>query len=129
MEQQELLFKLQESHQRSKEIEEKMQVVDQQLVELEKFGMCLSDLKENKNKEILSSLGKGVFIKTDIKEDKLFVDVGSGVFVRKDFEETKNVISDQARRLHEMRLQFIAENDSINESLQRLIEEAEEVSE
>jgi prefoldin alpha subunit len=121
----EIMFKLHQAHEQSKDIEGKMQIVEQQISELQKFGQTLSDLGENPNKEILAPLGKGVFIKSDIKDDKLFVDVGSGVLLKKSVDEAKNIIEEQKNRLNGMKTHLIMENDSLAESMRGLIEEAE----
>ena len=125
----ELIIKLQETHQQSQEIEEKFKVVEQQLDELQKFASSLEDLDKNSNKEILASLGKGVYIKSDIKDEKLFVDVGSGVLVRKSIEESRQVVEEQSKKLNEIRIQLVVENETIAEKMQGLIEKVEEFRE
>ena len=77
----ELLMNLEKASQQSREIEEKLKVVEQQVAELESFRVSLDALKNSDEKEILASLGRGVFVKSDIKDEKFFVDVGSGIFV------------------------------------------------
>lgn len=125
----ELIIKLQETHRQSQEIEEKFKVVEQQLDELQKFASSLEDLDKNSNKEILASLGKGVYIKSDIKDEKLFVDVGSGVLVRKSIEESRQVVEEQSKKLNEMKIQLVAENETIAENMRGLIEKVEEFRE
>ena len=118
------MFKLQEVHQQSQEVEEKLKIVEQQLSELEQFSVNLKDLEKNKSKEILASLGKGVYLKSEIKEDKLFVEAGAGILVKKTPAETNEIIEDQIARLNEMKTQLVAENDSIQEKMGNLIEKA-----
>ena len=125
----ELIIKLQETHRQSQEIEEKFKVVEQQLDELQKFASSLEDLGKNSNKEILASLGKGVYIKSDIKDEKLFVDVGSGILVRKSIEESRQVVEEQSKKLNEMKIQLVAENETIAENMRGLIEKVEEFRE
>ena len=125
----ELIIKLQETHRQSQEIEEKFKVVEQQLDELQKFASSLEDLDKNSNKEILASLGKGVYIKSDIKDEKLFVDVGSGILVRKSIEESRQVVEEQSKKLNEMKIQLVAENETIAEKMRGLIEKVEEFRE
>ena len=125
----ELIIKLQETHRQSQEIEEKFKVVEQQLDELQKFASSLEDLDKNSNKEILASLGKGVYIKSDIKDEKLFVDVGSGILVRKSIEESRQVVEEQSKKLNEMKIQLVAGNETIAEKMRGLIEKVEEFRE
>lgn len=122
---QNLLMEIQEGHGRFKELEEKIEVVDKQISELQIFERTLEDLKECDSQEILSSLGKGVFAKTKVEEKKLFVDVGSGILVRKSIDETKEVILDQARKLSEMRLQLTGEHEALGSELEDLVKKIE----
>ena len=118
----ELLMNLEKASQQSREIEEKLKVVEQQVAELESFRVSLDALKNSDEKEILASLGRGVFVKSDIKDEKFFVDVGSGILVRKNAEESRRIVSEQIDKLNEMRIQLIAENESIGNELKLLAE-------
>lgn len=122
----ELIFRIQQTQQESKELEEKMEIVDRQISELQGFSVSLNDLDKNKkNKEMLASLGKGVYIKTDIKEDRLFVDVGGGVLVRKSVQEAEKVIEEQMKKLNAIKVEMTFESERINERARGLIEEIE----
>jgi prefoldin alpha subunit len=125
MEQEELMMELYKAQQQSKDLEEKMKMVEQQLTELQHFSFNLEELKNKKENEMLASLGKGVFIKTEIKDDKLFVDVGNGVFLRKTLDEANEVVADQIKKLSEMKLQLAEENESINVGVRKIVEDAE----
>ena len=121
----EVILKIQQLQEQGKIVEEKLQIIDQQASELSGFGISLGELEKNKSKEMLASLGKGVFIKSNIVENKLFVEVGSGVFVRKGVADAKKIVEDQSKKINEMRMQLLAERKSIVESAQELMEEAE----
>jgi len=125
MEQQELMMELYKAQAQTKEIEEKTRLVEQQLVELSRFSNNLEELNNRKEKEILASIGKGVYIKSDIKEDKLFVDVGSGVLLKKSISEAKEVVKDQTEKLIVMKTQLSDEAETINAEMKKLVEEAE----
>ena len=121
----ELILRLQEAHQQSKDIDEKYQIIEQQISELQKFELTLEELEKNESKEILASLGKEVFIKSDIKDDKLFVDVGSGILLKKSIAEAKKIIEEQSKRINKIKIQLIAEKENLSEKVKSLIEEAE----
>jgi prefoldin alpha subunit len=121
----ELMMKMQESYQQSREIEEKLQIIDQQIVELQRFEISLNDMDKNESKEMLASLGKGVFVKSEMKKEKLFVDVGAGVYVRKDVDDAKKVVLEQLKRLGELRIQLIGENERLNEIVRGMVGEVE----
>jgi prefoldin alpha subunit len=119
----ELMMKIQESNQRSQVLDEQLKVVDQQIMELQQFSVAIDDLMNSDEKEILASIGKGVYIKSDMKEKDLFVDVGSGVFVKKKTDETKKVVGNQLSRLNEMKMQLTMELQKINSEVEKLIVE------
>lgn len=118
------MMKIQEANQKSENINQQIEVVDQQTKELKAFKNGLENLGNSEEKEILASIGKGVFIKSEIKEKNLFVDVGAGIFVRKGFEETIKVSEDQIKKLEEMKLQLTYELSILNSELELLIENA-----
>ena len=100
---QEILMKAQMLHQQSQEVEQQLDFINKQVLELEDFSGNLSHLIISKNKESLSSLGKGVYLKTEIKDKRLFVEVGAGVVVRKTPEETRKVIEGQISRFQDLK--------------------------
>jgi len=123
--QQELVMKLQQGYGQSREIEEQLNIIEEQLVQLEEFKRNLNDLDKTKENEILASLGKGVFIKSDIKDKKLYVDVGSNVFVRKSPIMAIETVDEQLKRLGEMKIQLSTQIESIHLDLQGIIGDIE----
>jgi len=71
---QELLMKATMLQQQSQEIEQNLAIIDTQVSELSEFTKNLADLSSSSEKEILSSIGKGVFAKTTLADKDLFVD-------------------------------------------------------
>jgi len=121
----EIVARLQEEGQKSKEIEERLEVVDQQLSEMEKFNQVLEGLENRENDEMLASIGKGVYVKTKLSREDLYVDVGSGVVINKSMQETKKIIEQQKDKLHALKTELNMENESQNIKLRELIEEIE----
>jgi len=122
---QELLWKLEQSHQKLKDLEEKLFIVVQQIIELKNFGESLEEIKTNEGKEILASLGKGVFVKSEIKDKKLFIDVGLGTLIRKDLGETQKVLRDQVLRLENMKVELESGMETLNQEVGTLIGQIE----
>ena len=122
---QELLWRLEQSHQKLKDLEEKLSIVVQQIIELENFGESLEEIKTNEGKEILASLGKGVFVKSEIKDKKLFIDVGSGTLIRKDLGETQKVLRDQVSKLENMKVELESGMETLNQEVSTLIGQIE----
>jgi prefoldin alpha subunit len=123
---QEVVMKLERSYQQSREIEEKLGIVEQQVNELQMFETNLKELESIPNKEMLASLGKGVFVKADMKEKKLYVDVGSGVLIKKTPAEALVVVKDQMEKLGEMQAQLQGQYEVLSGELQALMRKAEE---
>ncbi len=107
------------------ELEQYLEFIDSQINELELFKENLAVLSTSEEKEILSSLGKGVFLKGNMTEKKLFVEVGSGVVLRKTPEEAGETISFQVKRLKELRIQGLSQLDSTRTQLSDIMEEME----
>jgi|TARA_B100000315_G_scaffold101489_1_gene93253 prefoldin alpha subunit len=119
---QELMFELEGLNKQSQENEERLKIVEQQIAELQGFEKNLGELETNKNKEVLASLGKGVFIKADLREEDLFVEVGSGILVKKSLGDSKKIAEQQNRKLLEMKTQLLSENESISEKMRKALE-------
>jgi len=119
---QELMFELEELNKHSKDNEERLRIVEQQILELRSFEKNLGELETNKNKEILASLGKGIFVKADLKEEKLFLEVGSGILVKKSLGDSKKIAEHQTKKLLEMKTQLLSENESLNEKMRVALE-------
>ena len=117
----ELIMQMEEIQGRAVGYDEQMKIVDTQLSELENFRKNIEDIENNPNKEILASIGKGVFMPAEITDRSLFVEVGVGVFVKKSLEDTKKVAEDQLRKLGEMRMYLGSEINMINSEMQELI--------
>ena len=126
---QEAMLKAALFERQSQEIQEKLELVTRQIYELEQFKKNLKDFSESKEKEMLSSVGIGIYVKTSLEEKDLFVDVGAGVIVRKTPEETVKVIEDQISKLNEARIALTAQMDSFNAELQNLLEKIEKSKE
>jgi len=122
---QELMFELEGLNRQSKDNEERLKIVEQQILELKSFENNLGELENNKNKEVLASLGKGVFIKADLKEEDLFVEVGSGILVKKSLGDSKKIAEQQTKKLLEMKNQLLSENESISEKMKTALEKIE----
>lgn len=111
------------AEQQAHQLEENLQLVDAQITELEEFNRNLKILKDSKEKEMLSQLGKRVYIKTKIEDkEKLFVEVGAGVVVKKTPEETMKIVSNQISRLQEAKVQILSQLNVYHTQLQEFLE-------
>ncbi|MFH1290175.1 MAG: prefoldin subunit alpha [Nanoarchaeota archaeon] len=128
MESQELLQRAMMLRQQSEEVEKQLNFVNEQLGGLEQFSENLKVLEEDKEKEMLASLGKGVHMKVERKEDeKLFVEVGAGVVVRKTPKEARKVIQEQVKKFQEARVQLRAHLQEHADQFREMMKEVEKI--
>lgn len=108
-------------------LEEEIGMIEMQIAELGAFKENLNALMKMKEKEMLASLGKRVYVKT-LAEDtkKLFVEVGAGVVVRKTPEETIKIVDEQILRLEDARFEIIERLNEYQGQLQDFVREIRE---
>jgi prefoldin alpha subunit len=105
MNQQEYFMQMQMLGQEAEKCEQQMQMIDQQSIELVAVRDSIVSIKESSGKEketeILANLGKGIFVKADLKEKDLYVNIGKDVIVKKTPDETIKIIDEQTKRMAE----------------------------
>jgi prefoldin alpha subunit len=121
----ELIAKAQELERESQQAEETLRFVDEKIAELEGFSKILNDFEASKDKEMLSSIGSGVYAKTELKEKELFVNVGAGVLVKKTPKQAQEVVQSQIKTLAEARAQIVAQLESYTGYFMELMREVE----
>lgn len=117
-----LFARVQELHQEATELEQRVQFIDEQQKELTVFIESLNTLPHAHSNEVLTSLGKGVFMKTIAKSNDLYVDVGAGVIIKRTPEQVLETIKDQQHKLKTMREEFIESLDTIKEEMTDLLQ-------
>lgn len=106
----EILLRATLIRQESEEVEKELEYIKEQINELEKFREALKFLEENGEKEILASVGKGVYLKSSReKNEKFFVEVGAGVLLRKTPKEAATIVNEQTIKFKEAKLQLTAQ--------------------
>ena len=119
------LIQLSMLEQESRKFEEQIHIVRQQVLELESLKLSLENLNKSDEKEFLANLGKGIFVKSEIKDKELFVNVGEGVILKKNVKETEKIINEQIAQLEGIQKKLAENIDMINEQLQDLIVQAQ----
>jgi prefoldin alpha subunit len=125
MEQHEYIMKMQMLGQEAEKIEQQIQVFDQQITELTSVKESIAAIKDGEQKEILSNLGKGIFLKTQIRDTELLVNVGKEVVVNKTAEETIEVIDNQTMKLMQGKESLIQRISELQASMQQLLMQAQ----
>ena len=119
----EYLLKLSMMEQEANKIEEQIKIVNQQVAELESLKLSVKKI-DGSEKEILAPLGKGIFVKSDIKDKNLFVNIGAGVVVKKKPEEVIGLIDRQLDELNNIREELVNALEGVNAGVQELVEQA-----
>jgi len=122
---QEILLQLSMLQQQSEKLQEKIQLINQQIFSMESLKEGLDKIKDGEKKEILANIGKGVFIKTEIKSKDLIVDIGNNILVKKKPEETQGIINKQIEQMEDLKKQLIDRLEDLNLQLQHLIMKAQ----
>ncbi len=123
MENQEILFKLSMMEQQIRQLQEQIQAVESSLIDIDYLKNSLDELKGSTEKEILSPIGKGIFIKSKVLSEELILDVGDRKFVKKDIEGTKDMLGKQIKKLEEIKLELESNLDKLGEEVNKIISE------
>lgn len=108
-----------------RQIQEQLQVIEQAILDMNQINIGLDEIKGKKDLEILSPLGRGIFVKAKILSDELTVDVGEGNFVKKSIPETKEIIVEQVKKLEEMKKDLESELEKIDKDMTQTMQEQE----
>ncbi len=99
----EIFSKLEDIENKIQQTHQQLQSIDQGILDMNNLNNALEELKDSEGKEILSPLGRGIFLKTKLTSEKLIVDVGNNNFVTKNIPETKKLILEQKEKLEKLR--------------------------
>lgn len=123
---QEILIQLQMFQQQAEQIEEKINLVSQQIIEIDAINVSLDKIENSKDEKILANIGKGIYVDAELKGKDLLVDIGEKILVKKSVKETKEIIRGQITKLAELKQALLMEMQQINSQLQDLILRAQE---
>lgn len=115
--QQELFFKLSMLEQQIQSIQQQLQAVERAILDMNSLILNLEELKGAEGKEILSSIGRGIFTKTKLISEELIVDVGGKHFVKKSIPDTQEIITGQVKKLKEAKEELNKAMSEINDQL------------
>ncbi len=121
--QQELIFRLGLFEQQIHQLQEQMEAVEKGINDLGTLNFGLDELKGSTGKEILSPLGRGIFVKAKVASENLTVDIGSGNLVKKGIPETKEIIEDQIKKLIQVKKELDSNLERMGEDMNKALEE------
>jgi prefoldin alpha subunit len=85
---------------------------------MENLREILEDIKNKKNKEILSSLGRGVFVKAKIISDDILIEIGNKSLITKTIPETKELIEEQIKKIEENKAKLNNELKNVEKEME-----------
>lgn len=121
-----LLENAQRMHEESRMFEERLQVIEQQIVELQDFQKGLEHFNDSAAGDIMASIGKGVYVKGIANKSDFFVDIGAGIIVKKRLPEVSGIIEEQITRLEAMRGEANERLGDLQESFGEILNEINE---
>ena len=124
--QQELIFKLSMFEQQIQQLQQQLQAIDQGIFEMDGLDHGLNELIGSVDKEILASIGRGVFVKTKLLSEDLIVDIGNKTFVKKSIPEAQELIREQIEKLNDVKKELEDNLEKIGEEMQRVYQERQE---
>lgn len=104
-------------------IQEQLQAVEQAIFELGNLNTGLDELIGKTNSEIMAPIGRGIYAKAKLISEELLVDVGNKNLVKKSIPETKKILSEQLKKLNDIKGELEAEMDKINSELTEIFME------
>ena len=123
---QELIFKLGMFEQQIHLLQEQIEAVERGINELGFLNFGLDELRGKTGKEILSPVGKGIFVNAKLASEDLTVDIGGKNFVKKSIPETKETIEEQIKKLIKIKGEMNENLDKIGRELTKTLEEFKE---
>ena len=123
MEQQEYLIKLQMLEQEASQYGEQLEMIDKQVVELNRLKRDIENLSNTKEKEMFSEVGKGIYVKGELNNSQMLVDVGHRVFVPKTSSEIKSIVDSQIKKFADVKEEIAQKIEEINQEVDNLIKE------
>lgn len=122
-EQQQLIYQLRMFEQQIQNLQNQLEAVENGINELASLNFGLDEIKGSKGREILSPIGRGVFLKADIVSEELTVDIGGKNFVRKSIPETKEIIEEQIKKLKTVKREIEESLEKMSGEMSKSLEE------
>jgi prefoldin alpha subunit len=118
---QEEIMKIQMMEQEVNYLNQQLQLIDENIKEMTQISDSLEGI--SKGNEILSNLGKKIYLPVEVKDDKLGVEVGKGNYVKKSVSETKEILERENNKLMEGKGKIIERLDFLQEEMSKMLME------
>ncbi|MBI2631772.1 prefoldin subunit alpha [Candidatus Pacearchaeota archaeon] len=120
---QELLMQASYLEKNSQEIAQQIEYFEKEIMELDNIYNNLSSLEKGKGNESYSALGKGLYIKSQLAEEKILVHVGTNVLIKKGIDETRKIVEEQIKKLSQARAYLMERLELYNKGLRDIMDE------
>jgi len=99
--QQQKMIELQILNQQAEQLRQYLTQLEEQLENVKNLQESLDAIENEKiGKEMYSPLSSGIFVKTELKENKeVLVAVGAGVIVKKNVKDAKKLLKEQENKM------------------------------
>ena len=95
---------------KTRELEQQIMMIDQQLQELKLLQNDLDGFSKEGKKEVLMPLSRNMFVKGNLSDsDNVFVSVGSGIVVKKSLKEAKELCENDEKKVSQMKEKLLNE--------------------
>jgi len=122
---QQQIIQIQMFEQEAQQLNQQLQLIEQNINEMQDLKASLDEIAKGESKEILASLGKGLYIPVEIKDKKLVVEVGNKNFVKKSIPQTKEIIEEQSKKLVVGKTQILERLEALQSEIEGLMQAAE----
>ena len=107
--------------QQIRQLQEQINAIENGIVELEALGFGLDEIKSPEGKEIMTPVGRGIFVKSKIISNDFIVDVGGKNLVTKSVSETQEMINEQVEKLKSVKGELETGLEEIGKEAERII--------
>lgn len=115
--QQELFFKLSMFEQQIQNIQQQLNVVEKSILDMNSLNTDLGEIEGANGKDILCSIGSGIFAKAKLISEDLIVNIGEKYLVKKSIRETQEIIQNQIKKLEGVKEELNKALEEINKNL------------
>ena len=124
---QEHIIQIQLIEQEANQLSEQLKLIELNVQEMNELNLSLDEIDNlnDKDKNILTNLGRKIYLPVTINDNKLIVEVGKNNFVKKSIPETKEIINDQTEKLNDAKSQIIEMLNNLQTKMDNLINEIE----
>jgi prefoldin alpha subunit len=125
-ENQELVYKLSLMQHQIQQFQQKLQTVEQNIIDLSSLSLGLDGLINGNNKEVLAQIGGGIFAKTKLLSEDLIVNIGGGNLLKKSIPDTKKLIEEQIEKLDAVRQELSENLNNLGSEFEKMIKDVQE---